>query len=437
MAGLAPHQRRTSRRRSRIQPVLRRSEELRDPVTDPILRDRLDQANPSQPRHLRTRTRALEKEPRFKNRQTRRASTSLRRSAPLLARRKRPLDPIRAGMIRTLGLSLALGLVVGTLGHLLNRPSSSQMAGTITLAGGQQEGLALSTLPTEDIAEEIFLNQPQLELGHDLKALLEVPGLIPHILTVDLDTGAFVNIRGSERVQAASVIKIPVLVAFLQAVDRGEVRLDELLTLDPDLAGGGSGDLQVRPYGSTVDALTAATMMITISDNYATNLIIARLGGREALNQTFQEWGLDNTQISWLLPDLEGTNTVSPADVVSLLQQVEAGELLSLRNRDRFFEIMRGVENRLLLPAGLGEGASIAHKTGNIRSVLADAGIIDMPNGHRYFVAVLLKRELPNDPRANDLIPQASRLIYDYWQRFGEARLAVETERDPEVSAEL
>ncbi|NJL98161.1 MAG: serine hydrolase [Synechococcaceae cyanobacterium RM1_1_27] len=362
----------------------------------------------------------------------------MRRSSPMLVRRNRTLDPVRVAMGKTLGLSLALGLVVGTLGHLLNRPSSPQMAGTITLAGGQQEGLALSTLATEDLSEDIFLNQPQLELEQDLKALLEVPGLIPHVMTVDLDTGAFVDIRGSERVSAASVIKIPILVAFLQAVDRGEVRLDELLILDPDLAGGGSGSLQVRPYGSEVDALTAATMMITISDNYATNLIINRLGGREALNQTFQGWGLENTQISWLLPDLEGTNTVSPADVVALLQQVEAGELLSLRNRDRFFEIMRGVENRLLLPAGLGEGASIAHKTGNIRSVLADAGIIDMPNGHRYFVAVLLEREIPDDPRPIDLIPQASRLIYDYWQRFGEARLSIqiETDGDPEVSAE-
>lgn len=332
-----------------------------------------------------------------------------------------------------MGLSLALGLGVGTLGHLLNRPPQP----TRDPLGGIPEGLALSTLAPQELDRSLFQDQRQLDLEHELQALLEVPGLTPHVMTLDLDTGAYVDLRGSERVQAASVIKIPVLVAFLQAVDRGDVRLDEQLVLDSQLAGGGSGELQMRPYGSEVDALTAATLMITVSDNFATNLIINRLGGKAALNQIFANWGLEQTQISWLLPDLEGTNTVSAADIVSLLARVEAGEMLSLRSRDRFFEMMRGVQNRLLLPAGLGEGASIAHKTGNIRSVLGDAGIIDMPNGDRYLVAVLLRREVANDPRANDLLPQASRVIYDYWLRFGAAKWAAEQTQEAESTQSI
>lgn len=428
MAGLAPHQRRSSRRRSRPQRLLAPSAPLDsgserwDPAGDlgslEAGAEVPSSRSPQKPSNWLPSTRPP---------LTRVRRTRTRRS---VERSIRTGDRTHFSPLwRTLGLSLALGLGVGTLGHLLNRPPQPTQD---PLVGGMPEGLALSTLAPQELDRSLFQDQRQLDLEHELQALLEVPGLTPHLMTLDLDTGAYVDLRGSERVQAASVIKIPVLVAFLQAVDRGDVRLDERLVLDPQLAGGGSGELQMRPYGSEVDALTAASLMITVSDNFATNLIIDRLGGKEALNQIFANWGLEQTQISWLLPDLEGTNTVSPADIVSLLARVEAGEMLSLRSRDRFFEMMRGVQNRLLLPAGLGEGASIAHKTGNIRSVLGDAGIIDMPNGDRYLVAVLLQREVANDPRANELLPQASRVIYDYWLRFGAAKWAAEQAQEAE-----
>ncbi len=426
MAGLAPHQRRSSRRRSRPQRLLASSappdsgSELWDPAAELGSLEAGSEVSSSRP----------PRKPPYVLPSTRPPLTRVRRTRT----RRSVVRSLRTGdrsrfspLWRTLGLSLALGLGVGTLGHLLNRPPQPPRD-----PAGIPEGLALSTLAPLELDRSLFQDQRQLDLEHELQALLEVPGLTPHLMTLDLDTGAYVDLRGSEPVQAASVIKIPILVAFLQAVDRGEVRLDERLVLDSRLAGGGSGELQVRPYGSEVDALTAATLMITVSDNFATNLIIDRLGGKEALNQIFANWGLEQTQISWLLPDLEGTNTVSPADIVSLLARVEAGEMLSLRSRDRFFEMMRGVQNRLLLPAGLGEGASIAHKTGNIRSVLGDAGIIDMPNGDRYLVAVLLRREVANDPRANDLLPQASRVIYDYWLRFGAAKWAAEQAQETE-----
>jgi beta-lactamase class A len=67
-----------------------------------------------------------------------------------------------------------------------------------------------------------------------------------------------------------------------------------------------------------------------------------------------------------------------------------------------------------LLPRGLGDGAFIAHKTGNIDSVSGDVGLIDMPNGKRYLVGVLVQREA-DDPQANELIRQISSTIYQYF----------------------
>jgi beta-lactamase class A len=83
-------------------------------------------------------------------------------------------------------------------------------------------------------------------------------------------------------------------------------------------------------------------------------------------------------------------------------------------------DIMRKVVNQSLIPQGLGQGATIAHKTGDIGSMLGDVGIIDLPNGKRYLMAAMVKRP-HNDDRAGDAIRQMSKLTYQY---FTQANLA-------------
>jgi beta-lactamase class A len=156
--------------------------------------------------------------------------------------------------------------------------------------------------------------------------------------------------------------------------------------------------------------------MIVVSDNTATNMIIKRLGGIEALNRRFLEWGLTSTTMTELLPDVSGTNVTSPVDLANVLVMVNQGKLVSLRSRDRLLGIMKQVENRQLLPQGLEPGASIAHKTGNIGSLIADAGLIDTPTGTRYVAVVMVKREY-NDRQARELIKQISKEAYQYFNQ--------------------
>jgi len=239
------------------------------------------------------------------------------------------------------------------------------------------------------------------------------PGLTPGMFFLNLDTGAFLDLNGTSAFSAASMIKVPILVAFLQDVDAGKIRLDEQLVMRPDLITGGSGAMQSKKPGSQFSALETATQMIVISDNTATNLLIDRLGGAAVLNQRFQSWGLTQTVIRNLLADLEGTNTTSPQDLSKLMTLVSEGNLLSRQSRDRLLDIMRQTVTDTLLPRGLGKGATIAHKTGDIGSTVGDTGLIDMSNGQRYVATVIVKRP-HNDPRAQELIRQISRLVYNY-----------------------
>jgi beta-lactamase class A len=240
-------------------------------------------------------------------------------------------------------------------------------------------------------------------------------------MVFDADSGNYADINSRKPIATASIIKIPLLVAFLQDIDEGTARFDEQLAISKDVIVGEAGSLQYQPEGTKISALETLSEMIIHSDNTATNMIMRKIGGQEAANRRFKSWGLTATVIRSPLPDLEGTNTTSPYDLVNLLAMVDRGQLISPRSRDRLMDIMRRPVTDTLLPRGIGAGARIVHKTGDIRSVVGDAGIIDMPSGKRYIMAAIVKRP-DNDQRANELIRQVSKTTYDFLSSNSQTR---------------
>jgi len=230
---------------------------------------------------------------------------------------------------------------------------------------------------------------------------------------LDLDNGNYLDIRGDRIFPAASTIKLPILVAFFQDVDAGKVSLTEKLVLRRDLITNGSGTMQYARVGKKFTALETVNKMITISDNTATNMIIARLGGIAQLNKRFQRWGLHNTVIHHLLADLRGTNTTSAKDMTRVLALLVNHKLVSLQSRATILDILSRTTIRTLLPAGLGPGATIANKTGDIGFVIGDAGLITMPSGKRYIAAVFVRRPY-QDLRGRLFVRQISHLAYSY-----------------------
>lgn len=256
----------------------------------------------------------------------------------------------------------------------------------------------------------------------DLQAKLQTieakyPNIKPQAWFMDLDNGAYVSLNGTTAIPAASTIKIPILVAFFEEVDAGNIQLEQMLTMDKEVIASGSGDMQYMAVNKQFTALEVATKMIVISDNTATNMLIRQIGGKDILNERFKQWGLTQTIINNLLPDLEGTNKTSSEDLSKLLARVERGDLISLRSRDRLLAIMEGTRTRTLLPQGLEKEANIAHKTGDIGTIIGDAGIIDMPSGKRYIGAVFAERAY-NDPAGRSLIQDFSRTVYQHFKYY-------------------
>lgn len=337
---------------------------------------------------------------------------------------KRPTPPI-VYVIRLLILGIGIGAIAGTIISFFD---PSQTEPSIAQSGASTSGLEssaddststnpLSSIPRvnsfgQSLASPMQLGQEMTSLQTTLQGITErYSGLNPGVFLYDLDTTNYLSINGDVPFSAASTIKTPILVAFFQDVEAGRLTLDDVLTMRQSDVGTGSGDMQYEPVGTQYSALEIATKMIVISDNTATNILVRKMGGANALNQRFQSWGLTSTAIRNPLPDLEGTNTTSPKDMVTLMTLVSRGELLSLRSRDQMLHIMERTQTNTLLPQGIGSGAQIAHKTGDIGSMVGDVGLVDMPNGKRYAVTALVQRP-HNDPRAQELIRQVSRTIY-------------------------
>jgi beta-lactamase class A len=288
------------------------------------------------------------------------------------------------------------------------------------LSGDSEVALSVPNLPPEFVRSGNFGGA--LQVGQEMKWLQQrlaavqssYPVVNPSLFILDLQNGDYADLSGGKAFPAASVIKLPILIAFFQDVDAGKVSLSEKLVMRPELIASGSGNMQdLAPWSSYSSSYTVGKMIET-SDNTATNMIIRRLGGAGVLNARFRSWGLQDTAIRNWLPDLSGTNTVSAQDLSLLLAKLARGNLLSPSNQSRAIAILKTCHTRTLLYPGIGPGGEIAHKTGDIGFAIGDAGIIFLPNGKRYIAAVMLRRPY-DDPRGRDYIQAISRITYSYF----------------------
>lgn len=308
-----------------------------------------------------------------------------------------------------LGRLAIVGLGVAAIGGTLLRDAIPNGSASDTVS----TEVAPVTSPEKVATFPVTLNQEIAPLKAELQELPNLyPDLLPKAFYIDVDTGNYVDLEGGGAIAAASTIKLPILLAFFEEVDAGRIDPNQFVVMQPEQIAEGSGEMQVSPPGSQFTALEVATNMIVNSDNTATNMVIDLLGGRAVMNTRFEAYGLEKTKLNAPLPDLDGMNTTSPRDLVHTLLLISQGDVLTVRSRDRVLNILNRTRNKSLIAAGLEEkGALTYNKTGDIASALGDAALVDLPNGKRYAVSVLVERPT-NDGRAAELIHRISGRVY-------------------------
>ena len=237
------------------------------------------------------------------------------------------------------------------------------------------------------------------------------PSIHPSVYVWDYETGNYVDINADEIFPTASIIKLPVLVELFKSIEKNQLTIYDEMPLTEYYRSEGSGSLQFKAANSTYTIDKLARMMITESDNSATNMLMARLGSMTDINSALREWGLKHTYVQTWLPDLGGTNHSTARDMAQILYNIDNPKFLSNESREKIFDYMGHVHNNRLIAAGLPAGATFLHKTGDIGKMLGDAGIVYAPNGKKYIVVIFANRP-HNSPLGKEFIVKASEVIY-------------------------
>lgn len=237
----------------------------------------------------------------------------------------------------------------------------------------------------------------------------------PSVLVWSIDDHSYASINSDKVYPAASIIKLPVLVQLYKSIEAEQFGLKDNMYLTEYYRSSGSGKLQYAQAGNAYSIYDLAKVMIQDSDNTATNMLMSKIGSMNDVNAALKNWGIKHTHVQTWLPDLTGTNYTTAQDMAQLLYNIsdDNNSFLNVNSQSDIIKIMGNVKNVNLIKAGLPENVDFYHKTGDIGTMLGDAGIVIMPSGKRYIVVILANRP-HNHPNGKLYIQEASKIIYNY-----------------------
>lgn len=257
-------------------------------------------------------------------------------------------------------------------------------------------------------------------LFEDLQeAVNEIVGRIPGKACIKLlAPGGELDISADERVSAASLIKVPIMMAaYLKAEHQG-LNLKQLVPIPKEQRVGGMGVVTHLNADLALPLEDIITLMIIVSDNTATNLCIDAVG-IDYIRQVLAELGCKQTVLGRRLMDYEARsrgldNWTSASDMVLLLHKIWEGTSLPASGQEKMRNNLVAQQFNTKLPRRIpyGAGTIVAHKTGEITAVEHDAAIIEV-NGRQAYLAVLL-HELTDTYAGQDAIAEIGRLVWEY-----------------------
>jgi len=244
-----------------------------------------------------------------------------------------------------------------------------------------------------------------------------------------LGTGEIVQFGTMVPMETASTIKLPILVEALRQVEHGQLDLKSLVELDSADLVEGSGVLQTLTLGLQLSLLDVLRLMITVSDNVATNMVL-RIIGLSSVNHAMHALGLRDTEIKkridFSLPGPIGLST--PYDLALLLKGIYQRTLISPQASEIMYQILTQQQYNTILTRYLPYDllnhdddeppVRVASKSGSLKGVRNDCGIITSPWGD--FVLAIMSEGAEDlrfhmDNEAMVLLPHASRAIFDYF----------------------
>ncbi len=258
----------------------------------------------------------------------------------------------------------------------------------------------------------------------------------------------------------ASTYKVAVAGTILSQVDDGALTLDTMLPADPDLYVASDGLAALAPHpGVSLSVYNLLELMLTRSDNSATDILVRQAGGPQAITAWLRKIGVRNLRVDSNteqllyramgivptagtyrhnvdaameadpelrvrdykdLPNLtfaaDPRDTSTPLAMVDLLDRIARGKALTQVSTHVIIDIMaRCRTGNARLKALLPPGTGIAHKTGTLNGLGNDVGIVTLPDGRGFAIAVFVMKDGKGHEVRDRIMAEAARAAYDYY----------------------
>ena len=276
------------------------------------------------------------------------------------------------------------------------------------------------------VAQTSPTNKQQI-LWHKLQATIdEVDRNLDGVLglaILDLNTGQSYFLRPDEIFPQASSIKVAVLAELYHQAQQGKLKLTDIYTVNAsDMVADSSIMLGLTPGVTRITNRDLATMMVAVSDNSATNVLIDRVG-MDNVNALMDTLGLPHTRLRRKMMDVkaaaEGRENIStPREMMTLLEQLYRGKVLNKEMTDDFFKVL-STPKQSFIPRELPDDLRIANKPGELEAVRNDSGIVFAQN--RPYVICAMTTYLRNERAGEDAIANISAAAYHMFDRMGRA----------------
>ena len=245
----------------------------------------------------------------------------------------------------------------------------------------------------------------------------------------NLEDGNEILINEDEIFHAASTMKTPVMIEVYRKKMIGEISLDDSIFVKNEFESivdkstfqlSEFDDSDKNTYdkiGRYISLRELVFDMISISSNFATNLVIKYIGA-ENINNTMSDIGAKNINVLRGVEDIKAfekglNNTTSARDLLVIYEKLANGEVLSRDLSNEMVEILKNQKYDDIIPKYLPKEIEVAHKDGWINGVRHDSGIVFLENGVTY-VLILLSKNLDNELEGADMLAKVSLEIYNH-----------------------
>ena len=261
-----------------------------------------------------------------------------------------------------------------------------------------------------------------------IRSIVQQTDAVVGVAILDLTDQRAFYLNADAVYPTASTIKIALLVELYRQHERASsggagAKLSDMYTMDAKDAVGGGGILEAMTPGVTrMSNRDLATLVVALSDNSATNVLIDRVG-MENINTWLAQIGLKETRLRRHMMDVtaarEGReNTATPRELVTMLGILHGGKVFGKATTDEFFRMLSTAKSSYiprLLPADL----MIANKPGDLDAVRNDAGIVFVPG--RPFAIAVMTTFGRNEAESEQSISRIARAAWSYFDRVGKS----------------